>query len=620
MKKKIISIVITLVLGITLSYSQQSNSRDIIIKAVKDELGRNLNNLSLENLKKPFFICYNIHDLKVMSLKASLGAIVVSEVKPYRSLWSRIIVGDYKRTQENFFDPESGGDFVSGFTNDELPLENDYDGIRRVIWKSTDEMYKRAAETYEKKISAINQQKLTPEDSALGDLFKAPVVNKKLSPVKFDFNKTKWESAAKEISGLFGTYPDIYKSEVTITFIQGDEFYINSEETETVFPVTLAAVQVNAYTQAEDGEPLFDQVLYYEVSPEDLPKLDAMKSDVKKMAENLVSLRKAKSFEESYTGPVLFEDQAVGEMLSQRLFSENEGLLAIRKLIYSDPKFLLFANQMMGKSLDDKMGKKILADNLTIKSTPSKTEFDGKKLIGSYQVDMEGVVPPNELTLVDKGSLKTILNSRIPTPKLDGSNGSKRVKFQGSSVTSDIGAGVIDFSFSETLKRDELKKLLIEKAKEGGLDYAIIIRKLKSPASSIKTKMDESSIMSFASGFEKKGSVSKPIAIYKVSVADGKEELLRSAEIGSISLSTLKKIAGSSAQKFAYNTMLSQGGGMSGLFSFAFGFAGSESWNLSGIPSSFIVPDAILIDEMDVQKEKRLITGKLPVVVNPVGK
>lgn len=620
MKKKIFSIVIALLLTLSLAYSQQNISRDIIFKAMKDELARNMSNLALESLKKPFFISYNIHDFKVLSIKASLGAIVQSDEKPYRELWSRIIVGDYKRTQENFFDPESGGDFVSGFRNDELPLDDDYDGIRRVIWKSTDDMYKGAAEMYEKKISALNQQKLSAEDSALTDLFKAPVVNKKLSAVKYDFNKAKWESTAKELSAIFDKYTDIYKSEITITFIQGDEFVVNSEETETVSPFTLAAIQVNAYTQATDGEPLFDQVLYYELTPDDLPKPEVMKTDVKKMADNLIALRKAPSFTESYTGPVLFEDQAVGEMLSQRLFSENEGLTAVRKLLFSDPQMLMFASQMMGKSLDDKIGKKILSDNLTIKSIPSKTDFGGKKLIGSYQIDMEGVVPPNELTLVEKGILKTILNDRIPTPKQEGSNGSKRIQINSSSVSSDIGPGVIEFTYSDAVKRDELKKKLIEKAKEQGLDYAIVVRKLKSPSSSIYTKMDESSMMSFASGFEKKSSVSKPIAIYKVSLADGKEELLRSAELGGISLSTLKKTTAASNKKFAYNTMLSQGGGISGLFSFAMGFGGGGNWNLSGVPSSFIIPDALLIEEMEVQKEKRLITGKLPVVENPVGK
>ncbi len=41
--------------------------------------------------------------------------------------------------------------------------------------------------------------------------------------------------------------------------------------------------------------------------------------------------------------------------------------------------------------------------------------------------------------------------------------------------------------------------------------------------------------------------------------------------------------------------------------------------SLSGTPASFILPDAFLIEYLDVQKQKRAITKKLPVVKNPVG-
>jgi hypothetical protein len=44
-----------------------------------------------------------------------------------------------------------------------------------------------------------------------------------------------------------------------------------------------------------------------------------------------------------------------------------------------------------------------------------------------------------------------------------------------------------------------------------------------------------------------------------------------------------------------------------------------EIYSLSGTPASFIVPDAILFDDLDVFKEKRSISIKLPVVSNPVG-
>jgi hypothetical protein len=218
--------------------------------------------------------------------------------------------------------------------------------------------------------------------------------------------------------------------------------------------------------------------------------------------------------------------------------------------------------------------------------------------------------------------LMTLLNGRIPVPKIDNSNGHKRIEFKGSSVGDEIGPGVIEVTSSNTSSKADLKRKLINAAKEKGLDYAIIVRKLKSPVSGIKTKFDPSSMMAMMGGGEKKANVTKPIAIYKVSLADGKEELIRTAELGGISLSALKKITSVSENQFVYNTLVSKGGAAGGLMGMVFMFMGEgdSDWNLNGIPSSFIIPNGLIIDELDVQKEKRLMTGKLPVVENPVGK
>ena len=61
------------------------------------------------------------------------------------------------------------------------------------------------------------------------------------------------EKSAKEISNLFRNYPDIYSSQARIYFYRNDVYFTNSEGTETVQPLTLAAVQINASTQAVDG-------------------------------------------------------------------------------------------------------------------------------------------------------------------------------------------------------------------------------------------------------------------------------------------------------------------------------------------------------------------------------
>lgn len=616
MKTKFYIYLLIILLPSALLFNQE-DSRGIILKAMKDEMSRNITRLSIENLKKPFFISYNIHDQRVFSIKSSLGAIIQSVESPLRKLDTRVIVGDYKRTQENFFSME-GGDFYN--PSGSLPIENDYDGIRRVLWKSTDNAYKKAAESYESKISALKQQKMSPEDSALNDFSAVPKLRKTLPPRTFKFEKDKWEKAAKELSIIFNKYHDIFKSEVLITFLQGDEFILNSEGTEVIFPFSLASVQVNATTQAEDGEPLNDQVLYYQLTPNDLPDIQKMKADVKQMADNIIALRKAKPFTESYSGPVLFEGDAMGEMVSQRFFGGSEDLISIRKQVFGNPQMLMFADQMIGKSIEDKIGKKILPDYISIKATPKRADFNGINLIGAYQIDMEGVEPPDELSIIENGTLKTLLNDRTPIPKVESSNGHKRINLGGSSIESTIAPGVIELTSSKTIPSGDIKKKLIEIAKENNLEYAIIVRKLKSNSSGISTGLDEASLGSMNMRGSKKGTLSKPISLYKVYVDDGREELVRNVELGAISMPALKKIKVVSDKNIAFNTLLTKSGGSGSMFSFVFSFLdGDEEWNLNGVPSSFIIPDGMIVDELEVQKAERIITTKLPIVENPVG-
>ena len=594
----------------------QTDPDKVIKKAMKDEMNRNLENLKLEGLKKPFFISYTISDAKTLYISSTIGAIISSVEKPYRKHRVRVLVGSYKQSNENFIELKNmyGLDSYEGF----IPLDNDYFGIRNSLWKTTDKCFKDAAEIYERKISAIKQQNIPEEEAELDDFSKIRLVHLDIPAITFDFDKQKWENTATELSAIFKDYSEIFSSNVSIFLYQTEVYFLNSEGTETKHPVTLTAIRVNAQTQAEDGEPLFDHLLYYALTPADLPSLKKMKSEVQTMADRLVNIRNAPVFDDSYSGPVLFEDQAVAEIFYQTLFSSTAGLNAVRKPVFSQPQMKAMISQMLGKSLESKINKKIISKDLTIKATPQVKEYKGRKLIGSFEVDAEGVQPDDELILVEKGILKTLLNGRTPTPKIKSSNGHNRISLYNGGVSSEIGPGVISISSSEGISRKKLKDILIETALEEDLEYAIIIRKLESFNSGREKELDTSVFFSAFSGGESKSSASRPLYIYKVSLDDGKEELVRTTEIAGLSVKTLKKLLGVSSEQFAYNTIISKTiGGMS---SFMFAFSSDDLWLLNGVPSSFIVPNSILIEELDIQKEKRPVTMKLPVLDNPVGK
>ncbi|MFH1320568.1 MAG: metallopeptidase TldD-related protein [Bacteroidota bacterium] len=589
----------------------QEQTQVIIKKAMKGELSRNMEKLTIENLKSPFFISYTVSDAKTLYISSTLGAIISSEQIPYRKQQVRVMVGDYKRNNENFVDMNS---MWSYSFSESIPLDDEYYGIRRSFWKTTDSKYKSAAETYEGKISAINQQNLSEEDASLDDFNKAPEVKLNIPDVAFKFDKRKWENTAKELSGIFNDYSGIFSSNVSIFLYHADVYFLNSEETETKYPVTLSAIRVIGQTQAEDGEPLYDHLLYYGVTPEDLPSKEEMKIKVKAMADKLVEIRNAPVFDDSYSGPVLFEGQAVAEIFAQKFFSGNTGLIAKRKPILSQPQMASMMGATLENPIESRMNKKIISRDLTIKATPKLKKFEEKNLIGNFEVDAEGVIPEEELMLVEDGVLKNLLNGRTPTPKVKNSNGHKRIVLQSGGIASDIGPGVISVSTSNGISKNELKKKLIDAAKEEDLDYAFIIRKFECPNSGIEKKGEQSMFFSYGSGNEQKATISRPLYVYKVSIKNGNEELVRTVELESLSIKSLKRILAATGKQFAYNTVLN-GDNTSG-----YSWYQSDRWSLNGIPASFIVPEAILFEELDIQTEKRAVTSKLPVLDNPVGK
>ncbi|HBX51900.1 MAG: hypothetical protein A2275_12275 [Bacteroidetes bacterium RIFOXYA12_FULL_35_11] len=579
----------------------------VILKAMKEELKRNIENLKLEKLRKPFFISYTIADAKALQINASLGSVILSEEKQFRKQENTVLVGDNTRTCDNYLDENT----IWFWERDDMsiPLGNDVNAIKRALWLVTDHRYKTATAKYEAKISSIQQQNLADEEKNLADFSTAPQQKLILQSPTFTIDKAKLENTAKELSAIMKTYNDIFSSGVNIFVYQADVYFTNTDLSEVKYPAVIVALQAYVKTQASDGEPLADHVFYYTLSQNDLPSMEIMKKDIKTMADNITALRKAPVIAEAYSGPVLFEGEAAAEILVQKFFSGTTSLVGNRKPILSNPTLAQMAGDMYkDNGIEPLLNKKLVSRDLTIKAIPGLKEYNGIKLVGSYEIDAEGVKPDKELVLVDNGVLKNLLNDRVPSTKVLQSNGHKRFTFNGGGISTVTGPGVISFTTSKGMTKDELMKKMFAAAKEEDLEYVYIVRKIKNLNAGIP---EENEMIFFGGeGQEKKDAVSTPFQVYRVSVKDGKEELVRSVEISGLTVKSFKKTLGFSNKEYVYNTLIK--GKKSNYDTYR--------WPLAGIPSSFILPDAILFEELDLQKEKRAVTKKLPVVENPVGK
>ncbi len=542
----------------------QSNSEDVIFKALADEMKRSLTDLSLDKYKPPFFIAYQVSDGKAFAIKATLGALNQTKEYPLRHLDIRLMVGDYALNDENFV----GGFEVSAFGDAylPLPLQNDYSAIRKAIWVQTDGIYKSALDEYEQKLTALKQQN-KEENEKLDDYSRMIPVNLMLKEIPFTFNRARWEEVAKDLSAVFKDDDRIFSSAVNIYFLNSNIYYLNSEGTRLRYPFSIAWITIQAYTQAEDGEPLKDQVRFYAPTADQLPPVEKIKQGVKKMAEDLAALRKAPVIEDAYNGPVIFEGEAVAELFLQKLFG-SDGLIASREPIYAIGR----QGKAPVNKFDNKLNQKICSADISIKATPKLKKVNGLPLIGSYEVDSEGVVPPDELVLVDKGFLKTLLNDRVPTLKVKASNGHSRMSLGGVQKA----PGVIQVSVANGKSNSDLKKDVLQEAVQNGLEYIYLVRKME------------------AANTRRNFTLSKPVWVYKVSVKTGAEQLVRSTVISDFQINAFKQIVSGTTDQIVYNTLKN-----------------------NSVPVSFIVPQAVVINDVNLEKDPTT-KPKLPVVPNPI--
>jgi predicted Zn-dependent protease len=526
---------------------------EAISQAIKKEVERSLTGLKIDGLQSPFFIAYTLGDIKQLQVSASHGSLISSDFHHRRGAGSRLLIGDYTCSDENF-EGSTGG--AAGF--DGAPcLDNDETGIRHTIWKDLDAIYKNAAETYEQKLSAIKQLNIPAKDLELPDWDKTPaIVMNDLPRHKIDMNKARYEEYAKTASAVFKEYPEIIVSNVSIQVSDVLIYFYNTEKTEFRYPLSYITFDAAVSAKTDEGEDLSSSFDLTFALPEELPSTEEIKKQCRQLAEKLIEKIHADKIDESYSGPVLFEDLAVVSAFYSNFFYGDISLIANRKPL--TPSGFSYG----GNSLEEMMNKRITAKEITIEDWTGTPEYKGVKLLGYAPIDGQGVVPPAKLTLVENGILKTLLSDRVPTQKVRHSNGHALL---GASLNSTINTGVARLSDTRTKSKGELKKELLQRAKEEGYEYAYIVREVTNGGS-------------------------YPLELYRV-YADGSEKRIRSASINNFDAQVFKNIVAVSDKELIYNT-----------------YAG----NLI----TLIVPDAILFEELQIQSD-RVDNFRKPPLVAP---
>lgn len=486
---------------------------ETILRAMQDELKRSMD-MRETGYDKPFFISYGLTDVRSYSVYATLGAIVQSEESNNRGKSLRVLVGGYDFNDEsldNDTHSESAGVEI------QLPADDDYAGIRRAYWTTTDAIYRGAAQKYRKHQQTLKEQHKKIEELPHRTFARVPVVKNIAPREDYNIRKAELEAYCRKLSAVFKEFPGMESSDVLINVLMGRDYFINSEGTVVVRPYHLAMLQCRAELKTSHGEPITESIVHYAVSPSDFPKLETMIGLAKEMAIKLQSVAKSPGLDEEYSGPVLFMGSAVAGTLASTLFGYRETLVASNDIASSTDQ-----RPENNSLFDARIGKSIMDNSITVTAKPKLRKFGNVSLLGAYDVDEEGVEPADELVLVDKGILKNQLNDRSLTREGQAANGHAG------------GPAVVEVSTTKSAPEPALKQSLIALAKAEGLPYAIIVRE----SGDVRGNMAE---------------------IWKVDLESGAETLLRPAQVRKLSFKDLRKITGASAVQQAYNVPAGEG-------------------------------------------------------------
>jgi hypothetical protein len=518
---------------------QEPQQQDVVLRAMNDELIRNMDELRHPEFDQPFFIMYGVHDQKIYSMSGSLGSLVHStENKSRFKSTTRLLVGDYGFNDESLEDNLNSAPTTLEL---ELPEDDDYMGIRRSFWSSTDKVYRDAARHFQR-----HQQTVKESGKLLAELphrsfakGKPVTIIPALTPYSFD--KILWEEKVRDLSAIFLNHPEVLYSSVVVNFKEGHQYLVNSEGVMAKIPIRNASFLCVGQLKGANGEIVVDQVVHQASSPDQFPTTEKLKEEIEHMISRIKKQLELPTFDEEYSGPVLLSGPIVADVFSSILLGSTESIIANNFIVA-----LTGLQFSRNNSMDTKIGKMLLSPLVTIKARPTLKNFNGVDLLGAFQIDDEGMVPEQEVAIVENGVLKTLLNDRTITHESQSANGFSS------------GPGVLEISLKEKLTEKVLKDKLIKEANDQGLDYALIIRQ-------------SSNMMGIMS-------------VYRVSVEDGKEELLRNAIFGDLNQKMFRRILGGSETYLAHN------------------LSGSDYMgaNQSQIVS-YIVPSSILVQEMEVK-------------------
>ncbi len=534
---------------------------NMYFQAMKDEMNRTMKQLRVKGSAKPFFVGYKLTDEYQHIVSASLGS-SLPQRSPSNELSAMVYVtaGDAQENSSGFTLASQSVSSWEEYAPIYKVIPASYEGIRRELWKMTDEAYIFASTAYDQKKAYKKRKGLNKELPDFSQAEKADFQQEiqPFSPLEDGMQKT-----INSLSAQGKKLPFLEKFTVNRARLQARHYLLDSQGDFAQYAINQDYLYIEAELRSKTGEP-FRFERSYVLAKDPLVQQKQMQQAVSQSLAEAEILYSSIREKKPYLGPVLFKNQAAASFFSF-LFDPAA----------SNTKPLLKGNDDYDETAGyfrDRKNMRVISPLFDLYDKPALSEYQGKSLAGFMPVDDEGV-QAEELTLVKDGKLLTFPTIRSLVEGQKKSNGHARM-----TRTSLPRASITNLFLipKETLTEKEMEEKLLQRCKELELEYCYIV---SSPFY-----------------YSKYTGTAWPEILQRIYTQDGRKEAATGMEITQVSARTLRNILAAGDDTDVYTE---------------FG-----KYRRFSSPSKAIITPSILVDEIELISDMK-VPDTPPVVPLP---
>lgn len=518
---------------------------------LQQEALRNLEKLSKEQVPA-YYISYRVEERQGEAISSKFGELNSCNRQRNRLVHIRVRVGSPQLDNTHEIKESNSNDGYSAGAYG-LPLDNNEEAIRLILWQRTDELYKAAVQRF-LNVKANVAVKVASEDQS-PDFSSEEREQYREKPVDFGslkFDRETWEKKVKAYSAVFKENPDLKDGTANMEVNLCRFYFADTEGAAVSQNRAEYRISLQAQAVADDGMELPLYRNFYAPAFRELPADKEVLESARQISEMLSKLKKA-PLADTYTGPALLSAEATGVFFHEFFGHRLEGSR--------------MKQEGDAQTFKKKVGEPVLPADMSVYFDPTLNKYKQLWLSGNYVFDDEGV-RARRVAAVEHGKLLSFLMGRTPIDGFLQSNGHGRGMIYFTPVSRQSNMLV---ETSRPHSDEQLRAMLKEELKKQQKPYGYFFEKV-------------SGGFTMTSRYSPNAFNVNPLVVYRVYADDRPDELVRGVNMIGTPLSVFAQIAACGDKVEVFN-----------------GYCGAESGQ---VPVACVAP-ALFVKTVETQRQAK---------------